>query len=45
MLHQVKAENIILHTAKGRKANWIGYILLKNCLLEEVTEGNIKGSK
>jgi hypothetical protein len=26
-----------------RKANWIGHILRRNCLLKEVTEGKIKG--
>jgi hypothetical protein len=25
------------------KANWIGHILLRNCLLRHATEGNIKG--
>jgi len=25
------------------KANWIGHILCRNCLLKQVTEGNIKG--
>jgi hypothetical protein len=38
-------EKNILLTVKGRKANWIGHILIRNCLLEEVTEENIKGSK
>jgi hypothetical protein len=28
---------------KKRKANWIGHILRRNCLLKEVTEGKIKG--
>jgi hypothetical protein len=26
-----------------RKANWIGHILRRNCLLKEVIEGKIKG--
>jgi hypothetical protein len=26
-----------------RKANWIGHILRRNCLLQQVIEGNIKG--
>ena len=26
-----------------RKANWIGHILRRNCLLKQVTEGKIKG--
>jgi hypothetical protein len=26
-----------------KKANWIGHILLRNCLLNQVIEGKIKG--
>jgi hypothetical protein len=26
-----------------RKAKWIGYILRRNCLLQQVIEGKIKG--
>jgi hypothetical protein len=26
-----------------RKANWVGHILRRNCLLRKVIEGNIKG--
>jgi hypothetical protein len=33
----------ILHTTKGRKANWIGQILRKNCLLKHVIEGKKGG--
>jgi len=33
----------ILHEIIKRKANWIGHILRRNCLLNQVTEGNIKG--
>ena len=32
----------ILHEIRKRKANWIGHILRRNCLLEQVTEGKIK---
>jgi hypothetical protein len=28
---------------RKRKANWIGHILRRNCLLKEVIEGKIKG--
>jgi len=28
---------------KGKKSNWIGHILRKNCLLRHVTEGKIEG--
>jgi hypothetical protein len=44
VLHRVKEERNILNTMKRRKANWIGHILHKNCLLKHVIEGNIKGS-
>ena len=34
VLHTVKEDRIILNTIKGRKANWIGHILCRNCLLK-----------
>jgi len=33
----------ILHEMPKRKANWIGHILLRNCILQWVIEGKIKG--
>ena len=33
----------ILHEIRKRKANWIGHILRRNCLLQQVIEGKIKG--
>jgi hypothetical protein len=39
VLHRVKEERNIVHTVKRRKANWIGHILRRNCLLKHVTEG------
>jgi hypothetical protein len=36
-------ERNILHTVKRWKANWIGHILCRNCLLIHVIEGNIEG--
>jgi hypothetical protein len=33
----------ILHETSKRKANWIGHILCRNCLLQLVIEGKIKG--
>jgi hypothetical protein len=33
----------ILHEIRKRKANWIGHILRRNCLLQRVTEGKIQG--
>ena len=32
----------ILHEIRKRKANWIGHILRRNCLLQRVTEGMIQ---
>ena len=43
MLHRVKGEKNILHTAKGRKTEWIGHILRRNCLLRYVIEGKLEG--
>jgi hypothetical protein len=42
-LHRVKEERNILHEIRKRKANWIGHILRRNCLLKHVFEGKIKG--
>ena len=33
----------ILHEIRKRKANWIGHILCRNCLLKRVIEGKIQG--
>jgi hypothetical protein len=43
VLHRVKEERNILHTIKRRKANWIGHILRRNCLLKHVIEGKVEG--
>jgi hypothetical protein len=42
VLHRVKEERIILHTIKRRKANWIGHILRRKCLLKHVIEGKLE---
>jgi len=34
---------VIYLRIRKRKANWIGHILRRNCLLKQVIEGNIKG--
>ena len=39
----VKKQRNILHEISKRKANWIGHILRRNCLLQRVIEGKIKG--
>jgi len=36
VLHRVKKDRNILQTIKGWKANWIGHILSKKCLLIHV---------
>jgi hypothetical protein len=42
VLLRLKAQRNILHEMSKRKANWIGYILRRNCLLQPVNEGKIK---
>ena len=42
-LLRVKEQRNILHEIRKRKANWIGHILRRNCLLQRVIEGKIKG--
>ena len=39
----VKEQRNILHEISKRKANWIGHILRRNCPLQQVIEGKIKG--
>jgi len=43
VLLRVKEQRNILHEIRKRKANWIGHILSRNCLLQRVTEGKIQG--
>jgi hypothetical protein len=45
VLFRVKEQRNILHEIRKRKANWIGHILRRNCLLQRVTEGKIQGGK
>ena len=42
VLRGVKDERNILHTIKRRKADWIGHILRRDCLLKHVIEGKIE---
>jgi hypothetical protein len=42
ILLRVKEQSNTLHEISKRKANWIGHILRKNCLLRQVIEGKIK---
>ena len=43
VLLRVKEQRNILHEIRKRKANWMGHILRRNCLLQRVIEGKIKG--
>ena len=43
VLLQANEQRNILHAIRKRKANWIGHILRRNCLLKQVIEGKIKG--
>jgi hypothetical protein len=43
VLHTAKEERNIVHTIKRRKANWIGHILHRKCILKYVVEGKIEG--
>jgi hypothetical protein len=42
VLLRVKEQRNILHEVRKRKANWIGHILRRNCLLQRVTERKIQ---
>jgi len=43
VLLRVKEQKNILHEISERKTNQIGHILRRNCLLQQVIEGKIKG--
>jgi hypothetical protein len=43
VLLMVKEQRNILHEIHKWKANWIGHILHRNCLLQRVIEGKIQG--
>jgi len=43
VLLRVKEQRNILHEIRKRKANRIGHILRRNCLLQRVIEGKIQG--
>jgi hypothetical protein len=42
VLLSVKEQRNILHEIRKRKANWIGHILRRNCLLQPVVEEKMK---
>jgi len=43
VLLRVKEQRYILHEISKGKANWVGHIFRRNCLLQRVIEGKIKG--
>ena len=43
VLLRVKEQRNFLHEVRKRKANWIGHILRRNCLLQRVIKGKTKG--
>ena len=43
VLLRVNEQRNILREIRKRKANWIGHILRRNCLIRQVIEGRIKG--
>ena len=43
VLLRVKEQRNIPHEIRKRKANWIGHILCRNCLLQRIIEGNVQG--
>jgi hypothetical protein len=43
VLHRVKEQRNIQREIRKRKANWIGQMLCRNCLIQKVIEGKIKG--
>jgi hypothetical protein len=43
VLLRVKEQRNIPHEIRMRKANWIGHILRRNCILQRVIEGKIQG--
>ena len=43
VLLRINEQRNILHEIRKWKANWIGHILHRNCLLKQVIEGKVKG--
>jgi hypothetical protein len=43
VLHRVKEKRNILHKIERKRANSIGHILRRNCLLKHVIEGKLEG--
>jgi hypothetical protein len=45
VLLRVKEQRNILHELGKRKANWIGHILRRSCLPQQVIAGKMKGGE
>jgi ribosomal 50S subunit-associated protein YjgA (DUF615 family) len=45
ILYRIKEERITVHKIRRRKADWIGHILRRNCLLSHIIEGKISGTR
>ena len=45
VLPGINEQRNILHEISKRKANWIGHILRRNCLVQRVIEGKIKAGE
>jgi hypothetical protein len=43
VLLRVEEQRNILYEIRKRKANWIGHMLRRNCLLQRVTERKTQG--
>jgi hypothetical protein len=43
VLERVQEQKNVLHTIK-RKANWIGHILRRNCVLKQIVERKVEGT-
>jgi hypothetical protein len=43
VLHRVKEKRNVLHTIRRRKANWIGRIFRRNCILKHITARKVDG--
>ena len=43
VLLRVNEQSNILHEIRKRKADWVGHILRRNCLQQQVIEGKTKG--
>jgi hypothetical protein len=41
VLHRAKGDRNVLNTINRKKANWIGHIMRRNCLLKHLIEGKL----